>query len=65
MNIVYFVSHEVQECEFILEFCGNIQQYIQNVNMEWWKDEQFKICRDTFPLGTILSVVDFAENYTL
>ena len=23
------------------------------------------MCKDTFPLGTIVSVVDFAENYTL
>ena len=33
--------------------------------MARWQDEQFRICRDTFPLGIILSVVDFAENYTL
>ena len=33
--------------------------------MALWQDEQFKICWDTFPLRTILSVVDFAENYTL
>ena len=33
--------------------------------MAQWQDEQFKLCRDTFPLGTILSVVDFVENYTL
>ena len=33
--------------------------------MARWQDEQFKLCRDTFPLGTILSVVDFAENYSL
>ena len=30
-----------------------------------WQDEQFRICRDTFPIETILLVVDFAENYTL
>ena len=29
------------------------------------QDEQFRTCRDTFPIGTILSVVDFVENYTL
>ena len=33
--------------------------------MAWWEYEQFRICRDTFPLETILSVVDFVENYTL
>ena len=30
-----------------------------------WEYEQFRICRDTFPLETILSMVEFAENYTL
>ena len=30
-----------------------------------WKDENFRICRDTFLIGTMLSVVDFVENYTL
>ena len=52
-------------CEFIPEFRGKIQYYIQHVHMAQWKDEQFKLCRDTFPLGTILSVVDFAINYSL
>ena len=33
--------------------------------MARWQDEQFKICRHTFPQGTILSVVEFVENYTL
>ena len=33
--------------------------------MAWWQDEKLKICRDTFPLEKILSVVDFVENYTL
>ena len=52
-------------CEFILEFREKIQYYIQHVHMAWWQDEQFKLCRDMFPLRTILSVVDFAENYSL
>ena len=64
-NIVFFVTHYVQVCEFISKFCTKIQKYIQHVNMARWQDEQFRICRDTFPLGAILSVVDFAENYTL
>ena len=59
-SIVYFVSHQVQLCEFISDFHGKIQQYIQHVDIAWWQDEKFKIYRDTFPLGIILSVVDFA-----
>ena len=33
--------------------------------MDWWKYEEFRICQDTFPLKTILLVVDLGENYTL
>jgi hypothetical protein len=35
------------------------------VHVARWKDENFRICKDTFPVGTVLLVVDFAENYTL
>ena len=52
-------------CEFIPKFHGKFQYYIQHVHMAQWQDEQLKLCRDTFPLGTISSVVDFNENYTL
>ena len=60
-NIVYFVSHQVQVREFISDFHGNIQQYIQHVDMARWQDEQFRICRDTFPLEAILSMVDLRK----
>ena len=33
--------------------------------MARWQDERFRTCRDTFSIGTILSVVKFVENYTL
>ena len=33
--------------------------------MAWSKDEKFRTCWDTFPLETILSVVEFEKNYTL
>ena len=64
-NIYFLFFHEAHVCEFILEFRGKVQKYIQHVDMAQWQDDQFKICRDTFPLRKILSVVDFAENYTL
>ena len=51
----------MQVSEFILEFPGKIQQYIQHVDMARWQDEQFRICQDTFPLRTILSVVEFVK----
>ena len=48
--------YQVRVCDFIPEFRGKIQQYIQHVDMAWWQDEQFRICWDTFPLETILSL---------
>ena len=47
------------------EFYQKTEHYVQHVHVARWQDEQYRNCRDTFPLGTILSVVDFAENYTL
>ena len=47
------------------EFFEKTQQYVKYVHVARWQDEQFRSCRDKFPIGTILSVIDFAENYTL
>ena len=47
------------------EFFKKMQHYVKHVHVARWKDEQFRACRDTFPIGTILSVVDFVEKYTL
>lgn len=30
-----------------------------------WLDSEFSQCRNTFPYGTILLVIEFADNYTL
>ena len=42
-----------------------VYDYIAHTHRARWLDEQFKLYKDTFPLGTIVSVVDFAGNYTL
>jgi hypothetical protein len=47
------------------EFVEKTQQYIQHVDVARWKDDDFRICRDKFPVGIVLLVVDFAEKYTL
>ena len=47
------------------EFFEKAQQYVKHVHVAHWQDEQFRTCRDTFPIGTILSVVNFVENYIL
>ena len=42
-----------------------IPKYVKHSQYARWLDGQFCICTNTFPIGTILSVLDFAENYTL
>ena len=61
-DIEIILCHQVQVSDFIKEIIENTHQYIQHVHSKRWQDEKFRICRDTFPRGTILSVVDFAEN---
>ena len=42
-----------------------VYDHIGHTHRARWLDEQFKLCKDTFPLGTTVLVVDVAENYTL
>ena len=42
-----------------------IYEYARHTHRDRWLDLQFKLCKDTFPLDTIVSVVDFIEKYTL
>ena len=42
-----------------------IPKYVKHSQYARWLDGQFCICKNTFPIGTILLVVDFVENYTL
>ena len=63
--LLLLLFYQVRVCDFIKEFFQETQEYVQHVHVARWQDEHFRICRDTFPVGTILSVVDFVENYTL
>ena len=63
--MLLLLFYQVRFCDFIEEFFQKTQEYVQHVHVAQWQDEHFRICRDTFHVGTILSVVDFAENYTL
>ena len=42
-----------------------IPKYIKHSPYTKWLDGKFCICKNTFPIGTILLVVDFVDNYTL
>ena len=35
------------------------------MHVDRWQDEVFRACMDTFSIGTILLVVDFAEKYNI
>ncbi|XP_057857649.2 uncharacterized protein LOC131066816 [Cryptomeria japonica] len=60
------VKNDICVAEFIKIFQEKlVYEYIMHTHRARWLDEQFKLCKDTFPLGTIVSIVDFAENYAL
>ena len=42
-----------------------VYEYIGHTHRARWLYDHFKLCKDTFPLGTIVSVVDFTKTYTL
>ena len=46
------------------KFEAEIYKYTRHSHRARWKDLQFKKYREGFPLGTILSVIYFGENYT-
>ena len=42
-----------------------IYKYARHIHRARWLDLKFKLCKDTFPLDTIVLVVEFTENYSL
>ena len=48
-----------------MEFYKKTEQYVQHVHVARWQDDQYGKCRENFSIGTILSVVDYDEDYTL
>jgi hypothetical protein len=62
---IQLVTSQVWVCDFKKDFVENTLQYVQHVHVARWKDENFRICKDTFPIGTVLLVIDFAKKYTL
>ena len=60
------VAKEISVASFISDFKTNLfYKYARHSHRSQWLDQQFRVCKETFPIGTIISVVDFAENYTL
>ena len=60
------VIEKISVYEFMKIFCEKIiYEYARHTHRDRWLDLQFKLCKDTFPLDTIVLIVDFIENYTL
>ena len=49
---------------FVSSFRAAIYSYIAHAHGAKWQDRQFRACLASFPIGVVVSVVDFAENYT-
>ena len=60
------VAKEINVACFILDFKTYIYyKYARHSHRFQWLDKKFRMCKETFPIGTIILVVDFYENYTL
>ena len=77
-SIIYGVKDgkESKKCELVksdvcvADFMKLFQEkivydYIGHTHRARWLHEKFNLCKDTFPLGMIVLVVDFADEYTL
>ena len=63
---VDLITRNIRVHAFMDDFKSNfIPRYVKYSQHARWLDNEFHQCRNTFTYGTILSVVDFAENYTL
>ena len=51
--------------DFLRKFEVETYKYTKHSHRARWQDLQFKKSREVFQPGTILSVIDFAENYTV
>jgi hypothetical protein len=51
--------------DVLLEYMRpKLQYFVKHNFVAKWQDLQFKACIKTFPINSVVSVVDFAENYT-
>ena len=60
------VIEKIPVYEFMKIFLEKIiYEYTRHTDRARWLDFQFKLCKDMFPLDTIISIIDFTKNYTL
>ena len=57
------VAKEICMASFILYFKTNLfYKYARHSHRSQWLDQKFRMCKETFPIGTIILVVDSAKN---
>ena len=61
---INLVESDISLTDFINLFRNQIYKYIKHSHSARWHELQFKKSRDVFGKGTILSIVNFAENFT-
>ena len=42
----------------------SLLRYVGHIFCQTWLARQFKACKEDFPIGTIVFVIDFVENYS-
>ena len=57
-------EEEIFVIYFLRKFEAQIYKYTKHSHRARWQDLQVKKFCEVFPLGTILSVIEFAEKYT-
>ena len=58
------VYKETSSAELVSYLKPKLQDFVRHVFVAKWDDEQFKNCLANFRDDTIVSVIDFAENYS-
>ena len=63
-NRIDLLEDEIPISDFMDKFQSQIYKYIKHSHKSRWKSLEFKHSCEVFEPSTILSVVEFAKNYT-
>lgn len=55
----------IDRSEFLEYLTLKIPEFVRHDFTYWWEDAQFRKSLQVFPVGTILSIIDYAENYMM
>jgi hypothetical protein len=61
---LHLVAKSTTSSELISYLKPKLSYFVRHNFTARWQDQQFKHCRKSFPADTIVSVIDFAENYS-